>query len=440
MRYDIVIYGGTVITVNAASDIFENGLVCVKGDRLERIGPLEKDARPPEADLSIDAGGHIVLPGLVNTHSHLPMTLFRGLADDLPLDEWLRKHIFPAEAAFITPESVQTGARLAAAEMILSGTTTCCDGYFLQDYAAEAVAASGLRAILGQGVVDFPAPGVPNPEANVATAELFIKKWKDASPRIQPSIFCHSPYTCSPRTLQAAKRAADKHGVLFQIHIAETRRERDRIQAEQRTSPVRYLDRLNLLDANTLLVHCVWVEREDLFTIARRRAGVSHNPESNMKLASGIAPLPLLLEAGISVGLGTDGCASNNNLDLFQTMDMTAKLHKVAAMDPTTADAQSVLQLATRVGAQAVGLGAVTGSLEVGKKADVILVDVRQPHLTPVYHPVSPLVYAARGSDVDTVIIDGRVVLQDRKLQTIDLDAVLEEATALALRIGRKEG
>ena len=439
MRYDIVIYGATVVTVNADRDILENGLVCIKGNRLEWIGTLEHHPGVPEAEVTIDAGGHIVLPGLVNTHSHLPMTLFRGLADDLPLNEWLEKHIFPAEAAHINPESVQTGASLAAAEMILSGTTTCCDGYFLQEYAARAVEASGLRAILGQGVIDVPAPGVPDPDDNIANAVAFVENWQGAASRIQPSIFCHSPYTCSKQTLQAAKRAADKYGLLFQIHVAETRQERDRIQAEHRTTPIRYLDRLNLLDHKTLLVHCIWVTREDIFTIAHRRAKISHNPESNMKLAGGIAPLPLLLEAGIAVGLGTDGCASNNNQDLFQAMDMAAKLHKVDTMDPTAADAESVLYMATRGGAEAIGLGGEIGSLEVGKKADVIIMDTRQPHLTPLYHPVSHIVYAARGSDVSTVVIDGRMVLQDRKLLTIDLDAVLNAARGLARKIGRND-
>jgi 5-methylthioadenosine/S-adenosylhomocysteine deaminase len=435
-RCDIVIHGGTVITANDDLDVIPNGLICIRGNRLARIAACPPNGSLPPAAKTIDASGMLVLPGLVNTHTHMPMTLLRGLADDLPLQQWLETHIFPAESRHIDPDAVQTGALLACAEMILSGTTTCCDGYFFEDDVARAALQSGMRAILGQGVIDLPAPGVPDAADNVSAAERFVARWQDASTLLQPSIFCHAPYTCSATTLLAAKKAADKAGVLFQIHTAETQTESRRLKGRQR-SPVQYLDRLGLLDGNTLLVHCVWLDEADIEIIARRGAAVAHCPESNMKLASGVAPVTELIAAGVAVGLGTDGCASNNNLDLFEEMDTTAKLHKVHRMDPTVADAGTVLRMATAGAAAAVGQGQEIGTLERGKKADLVLLDARQPHLVPLYHPISQVVYAAKGSDVHTSIIDGRVVLEERRLLSLNLAQILDRACELGRKIER---
>ncbi len=436
-RCDIVIHGGTVITAGDGGDIIPNGLICIRSDRLDRVEACPRSGSLPPAAKVIDAGGMLVLPGLVNAHTHMPMTLFRGLADDLPLQQWLEKHIFPAESRHIHPETVEIGTLLACAEMILSGTTTFCDGYFLEEHVARAVLQSGLRAVLGQGVIDLPAPGVPDPADNVAAAERFVSRWRHHSPLLQPSIFCHAPYTCSAATLRAAKTAADRAGVCFQIHAAETRTEAARLEGARR-SPVRYLDRLGLLDAHTLLVHCVWLDEADVEIIAARGATVAHCPESNMKMASGVAPVSELLAAGVVVGLGTDGCASNNNLDMMQEMDTAAKLHKVHRMDPTAADAGSVLGMATAGGAAAIGLGTEIGRLESGRKADLILLDARQPHLLPLYHPISQVVYAARGGDVHTSIIDGRVVLENRRLLTLNLEQILDRAAELGSRIQRQ--
>ena len=438
MPYDIVVHSGTVVTVNDRFEIIANGLICIEADRIVRIEPLADEKDFPDAKTIIDAGGGLVLPGLVNAHTHLPMTLFRGLADDLPLQQWLEKHIFPAEAAHMTAENVSVGTALACAEMMLSGTTTCCDGYFLEEAVAESVAACGLRAVLGQGVLDFPAPGIPNPKENLAVAGRFAERWTSRDSRIRPSVFCHSPYTCSAETLMSAKKLAQKNGLLFQIHAAETRDEHDRIRADHGTSPIGYLDRLGLIDAATLLVHAVWVDENDMATVADRGAAVVHCPESNMKLGAGIAPLTGLLAAGITVGLGTDGCASNNTLDLFQTMDITAKLHKVRDMQPTAADAQTVLTLATRGGARAIGMETDIGSLEAGKKADLIVIDTRQPHLVPMYHPVSHVVYAAKGSDVTTVVVDGRLLVKDRQPLHLDLRPIMKRVNTLARTIGGK--
>ena len=432
--FDIVIHGATVITVNDDSDIIDDGLICIKGNRLVRIENCPSPAATPPAVKTIDAHDMLALPGLVNTHTHMPMTLFRGLADDLPLQQWLEKHIFPAESQHIYPESVEVGSLLACAEMILSGTTTCCDGYFFEDEAANAVLQSGIRAVLGQGVIDMPAPGVPDTADNIAVAERFVSRWRETSTRLHPSIFCHAPYTCSAETLQAAKKAANTAGVRFQIHVAETRSEAN-LLGDGTTSPVKYLHRLGLLDADTLLIHCVWLDEADIEIIAASGACVAHCPESNMKLASGIAPVAELLKAGVPVGLGTDGCASNNNLDLFQEMDTAAKLHKVHRQDPTAADAGSVLRMCTATAAKAVGLGEEIGTLACGKKADLILLQARQPHMVPLYHPVSQIVYSAKGSDVHTAIIDGRVVMENRRLLTLDLEHILDRAAELGKTI-----
>jgi 5-methylthioadenosine/S-adenosylhomocysteine deaminase len=316
--------------------------------------------------------------------------------------------------------------------MILSGTTSCCDGYFFEDEVASAVYMSGMRAVLGQGVIDFPAPGVPDPSNNIKNAVAFTEKWKKVSPLITPSIFCHSPYTCSIETLKKAKDAAASKGLLFQIHAAETRTEQDQIKSEHQTTPVQFLDRIGILDQNTLLVHTVWVDDDDIESIAKRRAKVSHNPESNMKLASGIAPVADFIKAGISVGLGTDGCASNNNLDLFAEMDMAAKLHKVNALDPTVMDARTVLNMATIGGAKAIGLDDNIGSLEAGKQADIIIIDIDKPHLVPMYNPVSHIVYSARGSDVRDVLVAGRILVRDHNLLSIDLEEILEKAAEIS--------
>jgi 5-methylthioadenosine/S-adenosylhomocysteine deaminase len=435
MNYDIVIHNGTVITMNSNVDMINSGVLCIKKDTLAKIEPLENHTTLPEGKKIIDARGGIIMPGLVNTHTHLPMALFRGLADDLPLSVWLNKHIFPAEANHIHPETVKLGALLSGAEMLLSGTTTCCDGYFFEDSVAAAVNDIGMRAILGQGIIDFPAPGVPKPEDNVDNAIKFIQKWKDRSPLITPSMFCHSPYTCSEMTLKKAKDAAEGKGVLFQIHAAETKDEYASIQTKHHTTPVKYLDKIGVIDQNTLLVHAVWLTDDDIEIIAKRRASVSHNPESNMKLASGIAPVPALLKAGVTVGLGTDGCASNNNLDLFSEMDTAAKLHKVNTMDPTVMDAVTVLKMATIDGAKSLGLQDIIGSLEIGKKADVIIIDTRKPHLVPVYNPVSHIVYAAQGSDVQDVIVNGKILLRNKELLAFDMEDILGKVADIASRI-----
>lgn len=438
MVFDIVIHNGLIVTVNSDFDIIENGVVCIKGGKLDRIEGWSDDKPLPEAEERIDANGGIIMPGLVNTHTHLPMTLFRGLADDLPLALWLDEFIFPCEAKHLTPETVRLGTLVACAEMLLSGTTTCCDGYFFEDDVASAVYTSGIRGVLGQGVIDFPAPGVPDPSDNIKNAVRFVEKWQGVSPLITPSIFCHSPYTCSEETLKKAKAVSDLKALLLQIHGAETKSEYVRIQTEQHTTPVKYLDRIGILDENTLMVHGIWLDDDDIEIIAKNHVKVSHDPESNMKLAAGIAPVPGLLKAGVTVGLGTDGCASNNDLDLFREMDTAAKLHKVNLLDPTVMDAVTVLKMATREGAKAIGLDNHIGSLEPGKQADVIIIDTDSPHLVPMYEPASHLVYTAHGSDVRDVMIAGRILVRNKNLLTLDLEDILERVTRLSGSIRKR--
>ncbi|MBF0259798.1 MAG: amidohydrolase [Desulfamplus sp.] len=428
---DILIKNGRIITVDSQNRIIDNGALLIRSDIISKIGTTSEMA-DMHACTVIDARGGIVMPGLVNTHTHLPMSLFRGFADDMPLITWLNDYMFKLEARYIGPETVQCGTLLSCAEMLLSGTTTCCDGYFHEEVVAEAVYTSGIRAVLGQGVIDFPAPGIVNPLLNVEHATSYAQKFKNRYPRIRSAIFCHSPYTCSKETLIHAKQAALDTGVLFQIHVAETRSERDQIRQQHRKTTVEYLDSLGILDSTTLLVHAVWVTDADVDIIRQRGSSISHNPESNMKLASGIAPVLDFIRAGIPTGLGTDGGASNNNLDLFTEMDSAAKLHKVHRFDVGVLDVLSVLKMATIEGAKAIGLGNITGSLEIGKKADIIILDTHKPHLVPMYNPISHLVYSATGADVRDVLIDGEIVVKDRKILTLDLDGILIKATEFA--------
>lgn len=433
---DTLFFNARIVTVDSQFKLIENGALTVRDGIIERVWSPSGDAPLPQAAESLDCSGKLLMPGLVNAHTHLPMALFRGLADDLALDRWLQDFIFPAESRYLSPQAVCTGTRLSVAEMLLNGTTTCCDGYFYADSVARTVSLTGLRAVVGQGVIDFPAPGVSDPSRNIEQAETFVDAWQHRSEMLQPSIFCHSPYTCSSQTLQSAKAAAARKGVLFQIHVAETRIEGQQCREANGCSPVTYLHDLGILDSDTLLIHAVWMEPGDIDLIAGSGARIVHCPESNMKLASGIAPVPDFIGSGVAVGLGTDGCASNNDLDLFGEMRSAAMLHKAARLDPTAMDAASVVRMATIEGARVLGLDRHIGSLEAGKQADLIVVDLNQPHLVPLYHPASHLVYAARGSDVRHVMIAGRWIVRDRQLITLDAAALIQDVEKLAQKIG----
>jgi 5-methylthioadenosine/S-adenosylhomocysteine deaminase len=432
MHFELLIINGAIFTLAPGMpELMQPGFLGIRDGEIAALGPMADLADAHGADTVIDGSGHLVMPGLVNTHTHAPMTLFRGMADDLPLMTWLHEHIFPAEAKSVNPEMVYWCSKLAAAEMILSGTTTVADGYFLEDSVAEAFTEAGIRSVVAQGVIDFPAPGVPDPAQNVAAAEQFIERWQSGSGLLSPAVFCHSPYTCSADTLKRAKEMARRKNVRYFVHLAETRTEVEQIREQHGTTPVRFLENLGILDKDTVCVHCVWIDEEEIEILARTGAKVSTCPQSNMKLGAGIAPLKKLLAAGISAGLGTDGCASNNRLDLFYEMDVCAKLHKVKNMDPTVLPAATVLQMATAGGAEVLALQDRIGSLVPGKKADIILINLKRPNLQPFYHP-DLLVYAATGADVSTVIINGKLVMQDRKIRTFDVDETMIKVGEMA--------
>jgi 5-methylthioadenosine/S-adenosylhomocysteine deaminase len=432
-KFDLAIQGGTLLTLSPKMDVIEEATVGICGNRIAFVG----SDRNVEANRIVDGAGCLVMPGLVNTHTHLPMVIFRGMADDLSLMDWLHHHIFPAEARFVNPDMVYYGSLLAMAEMIRSGTTTFCDGYFFENRIAEAALQCGMRGVLSQGFADFATPDHPNFEKMMKAADRFVRRWMLYAPLITPSFFCHSPYTCSPKTLVNVKKAAREAGILYLIHLLENRDEIEIIKKRFGKEPVGHLYDLGVLDAQTVAVHCNWLSSEDMALFADLGVGVSHNPGSSMKLAAGVAPVPEMLKSGICVGLGTDSAASNNTLDMFREMDLAAKIHKAVSLDPTVMSAQSIVQMATLGGAKLLGLQDVIGSVETGKLADLILVDLNQPHLTPLYHPYSQLVYAARGADVKTSIINGKLVMENRRLLTIDLDEAIRNVRRIAQNIMR---
>jgi 5-methylthioadenosine/S-adenosylhomocysteine deaminase len=422
---DILITNGTVLTMDSHGTAFTPGAVVIERDRIKAVGPGD-DVGDVKAGKVIDARGGLILPGLINTHTHAAMSLFRGLADDLPLMTWLNAHIFPAEAK-LNPEMVRIGTRLACAEMIRSGTTCFCDMYLFEGVVAQAASECGMRAVVGEVLYDFPSPNYGPIEKGFEYTAALIDQWAD-DPLITIAVEPHSPYLCAPDLLQQAARLARDRGVPLVIHLSETRSEVEQIKARYQHTPVGHLAGLGVLGPNLVACHAVVLTAEDIDALKQHDVKVSHNPESNMKLASGIAPVPALQQAGVCVGLGTDGCASNNNLDLFAEMDTAAKLHKVQQLDPTVMAAATVLRMATTDAARVLGLDRQIGSLVPGKRADVIVIDMDQPHLTPMYDPVSHLVYAVRGSDVQHSVINGRVVMEDRQLTCLDERQILSDA------------
>ena len=426
-----------IVACDGAMTTFPQGALAIRGDTLVAIGPAAEITARFRGIREMDLRGHLVLPGLINTHTHAAMSCFRGLADDLPLSEWLHHVIFPAEAAHVNADLVYWGTLLAIAEMLQNGITTFCDGYFFEEYAARAALDAGIRGVLGQGILDFPCPDQPHPERARERAAAFLDGFPRDTDRLRPALFCHAPYTCSPETLQWVKELCRERGILFQTHLSETAAEVAELSHKYGERPVHFLDRLGILDANTLCAHGVWLDAGEIELLAQRQVGLSHTAESNMKLGVGVAPIPELLAARVKVGLGTDGCASNNNLDLFAEMDMVAKLHKVFRQDPQVCSAREVLAMATLGGARALAWDSEIGSLEAGKKADLIAIDLNQPHLTPCYEPVSHLVYAASGSDVRLVWVAGQLVVANAQVQTIDVPRTIREVQRLADKIRR---
>jgi 5-methylthioadenosine/S-adenosylhomocysteine deaminase len=430
----LIITNGTVVTMDGAGRVLTPGAVAVDGSDIVAIDTPEAIRKQFRAAETIEAWGSVIMPGLVNTHTHAPMVMYRGLADDLALMEWLQKYIFPAEAKTLSPEFVRAGTRLAALEMIRSGTTTYADMYYFEEEIAKETKTAGLRAVLGQTIIQFPVADAKTPADGLARAEAFIKDYKD-DPLITPAVAPHAMYTLDGPTLMACRELAKRYRVPTIIHVAETQEEEKTAQERHQASPVRYLESLGFLGPGVLAAHAVWVSEPEIAILKARGVGVSHNPESNMKLASGTAPVPAYLAAGIPLGLGTDGAASNNDLDMFEAMRTASFLHKLHSNDPRVVDAKTALTMATIGGARALGMDSRIGSLEPGKRADLIVVSMSTARQTPMYDPISHLVYTTHGDDVQTTIVNGKVLMRGRKVLTLDEDAVLKEARMLSEKV-----
>jgi 5-methylthioadenosine/S-adenosylhomocysteine deaminase len=424
---DLLVTGGTLVTMDENGRVIEDGAIAIRDGSIAAIGDRDDIESRHQAPKTIDASGALVLPGLINGHAHAAMSLFRGFADDHTLDDWLQKYIFPAEAQNVTEDFVEWGTRLSMVEMIRGGITTYADMYYFEDAVARVTKEAGMRGILGQTIVDFPAPDHRTPGAALEYTQKFINKWRD-DPLITPAVAPHSIYTLSEKNLQAACALARRNGVPILIHIAEAPFETAHSRSRHGLSPVAYLARIGLLGPDVVGAHCIWVDSADIAALGHFDVGSVHSPSSNMKLAAGVMPVVDMLAAGNRLGLATDGAASNNSQDLFDEMDLAAKLQKVARMDPRALPARQVLEMATIRGANALHLEKQIGSLEDGKRADLIVVDTTGPHATPMYNVYSQLVYALKGSDVKTVVIDGKLVMEDRRLLTRNEKVIVEKA------------
>jgi len=431
---DLIILGGKVLLIDAKNTCLDNAAIAINEGNIIAIDQPEDIARQYSARKTITAKDSLVMPGFVNCHTHAAMTCFRGIADDLELMDWLNNYIFPAEAKNVNKDLAYWGSLLACAEMIKSGTTTFCDMYIFEDETARAAKQAGMRCIIGEVLFDFPSPNSKTPQEGLDYTRMLIEKWQN-DPLISIIVEPHALYTCSPDLLAKAKKLADDYSVPLGIHLLENKSEKEQLQKKFGKDAVIFLKDIGYLNERFLALHCVCLTAEDIRLFADYGVKVSHNPASNMKLASGVAPVPDMLKAGITVGLGTDGCASNNTLDMIKEMSTAAKLHKVARLDPTVMNAQTVVRMATIEGAGALGMYKITGSLEVGKKADIIIIGLNKPHLTPLYNEYSHLVYAASGADIDTVLINGKVVMENRSLLTIDETEVMQKVREIAVNI-----
>jgi 5-methylthioadenosine/S-adenosylhomocysteine deaminase len=430
--FDLLITNATIVTMDPARRIIEDGAIGVRADTISFVGS-ESELRAQAIKgvmgvQTIDAKGKLVLPGFINGHTHVPMTLLRGLHDDITLDDWLRKYIFPAEAKNVTEDFVRWGTRLAAAEQIRSGVTTFADMYYFEDAVAEETKAAGMRGVLGETFIDFPAPDNKTNGAMLEYTEKFLKRWQN-DPLIHAAAAPHSIYTCSAKTLQDSAALARKYHAPILIHVAEMKKELDDSLKQNGLTPVQYLEKLGILGPDVLAAHCIFVDVQDRKILADRQVGCVHNPSSNMMLASGVAPVVEERAAGIAVGLGTDGPAgSNNDLDLLEEMDLAAKLQKITKMDPRALGAKSVVEMATIEGAKALHMDKQIGSLEAGKKADIILISLDEPNAVPMYDIYAQLAYALKASDVETVVIGGRIVMRNKKLLALNESEILAKA------------
>ena len=440
-KADVLFTNALVLTVDAVLTQYENGAVAVGGDSILAVGSETELRKTFEAKETVDCRGSVLMPGLVNAHTHVPMTLLRGLADDLRLDVWLLGYVMPVERQFVNPEFVRLGASIGCAEFIRSGITSFADMYYFESSVAEATAAAGLRAVCGQTVMRFPTPDAQSYEDSLAATRQFIQDWLN-HPLIVPAVSPHAPYSCTEEILRATAALAAEFDVPLHTHLAETAYEVKNARQEWGMPVVPYVKKQNLFDAKVLAAHCVHVDAGEINTLKHHGAGVAHNPSSNLKLASGAAPVAEMLKVGLNVGIGTDGPASNNDLDMFEEMRLAAFLSKFHTNDPTSLPAQTALLMATRLGAQAMHIGHLTGSIEVGKRADLIMVDIHQTHNMPHFRRdpnsvYAQIVYSTKSTDVSDVMVNGNWLMRDRQLLTLNEKAMLEQAADLAKEVDR---
>jgi 5-methylthioadenosine/S-adenosylhomocysteine deaminase len=431
---DYIICGDYILPMDQSLSVIEKGAVAVAGKKIIDVGPYAEITVKYSAENIVPGTGKAVLPGFINTHTHAAMVYFRGIADDLPLTEWLNKHIWPAENTWLSPSFISDAVELACLEMLKGGVTTYNDMYFFEDAAGEASKRIGMRAVLGSGILDFPSVSARSTDEYLENAKQFVINWQ-GDELISPCIAPHALYTCGPDTLRKAKALAEILNVPLHIHLSETQWEVGEVMARYHKRPVEYLADLGFLDNSVLAAHCIWLHDNEIELLAKYGVGVSHCMESNMKLASGFAPVVSMLAAGVKVSFGTDGAASNNDLSILSEISTTAKVHKALSSNPTVLDAKTALLMATRWGSEVLGLGDRIGSIEPGKIADVIIINLDKPHLTPLYNIYSQIVYAAMASDVETVMVNGKMVLNDRKLVTSDEEAILCKAREWRQRI-----
>jgi len=431
---DYIISGDYVLTMDENHSVIRNGAVAIKNTEIVEVNLSDEIFKKYTSEHVLKEKDGVILPGLINTHTHAAMVYFRGLADDLPLHEWLNSHIWPAENKWLSPEFISDAIELACLEMLKGGVTTYCDMYFYEDAAGKTAKKIGMRAVLGVGILDFPSKSASTTDEYFANAESFIKDWK-GDELITPCIAPHALYTCGPDSLKRAKVVAEKYDIPLHIHLSETEWEVREVIARYNRRPVEYLESLGFLDERVLAAHCIWVEDNEIELLAKRKVGISHCMESNLKLASGFAPVATMLMEGIKVTFGTDGAASNNDLNILSEMSTTAKVHKALSNNPTVLNAKTVLLMATRWGAEVLGLGNTVGSLEKGKKADLITIGLNKPHLIPMYDIYSHIVYAAMASDVQKVMVNGKLVINDRELLTADESGILSKARMWSERI-----
>ena len=432
---DLIISGGTIVTMDAQKTVIENGGIAVRKGEIVAVGTSAEITKKYSAKQIINARGKKVIPGLINTHTHVPMSLFRGIADDLDLQEWLTKYIFPAEAKNVTEDFVRAGTQLGLAEMIRGGTTTYCDMYYFEDAIADETFKAGMRGVLGETIIDFPVPDNKTWGEAMAYTEKFVKKWQSNS-LIVPAIAPHAPYTVSEAHLRESRALSDKLNAPLVIHLAEAETETDFIQKNHKgMRPIEYVEKIGFLNNRVIAAHVIQANEAELEILKRRGVGIAHNPQSNMKLAAGVAPVPLMLTMDLPVGLGTDGAASNNDLSMWEEMDTAAKLHKVFAKNPRVVSAEQAFEMATIRGARALHLDKIIGSLESGKRADIVIVDADELNQTPLYNIYSSLVYATKANDVRTVIINGKIVMLNRKLLTLNETLIKKNANIYRQKI-----